>query len=320
MAATQAPMNDAEARVIDPILTAVARGFRSRLEPVAEVLFPRVNVDERSGKIMSFGADDFRLMNTVRAHGANTKRITYGYGTEPFSLEDYRLEGTVPAEVRRGRRIAPRLDLLEGAIRRVRNVQAREREKEAADLALNPNNYSTTHKLTISDPNDQWNDPDSDPFTDVLEAKEVIRADTGEDPNVFVLGPRPLRFLRSHPKILDRLSTARDRPPATLDQLATLFEVDRIVRAGTMYFNGTKNVDMWGTAALLAFTTPASEEEQGSPNFGYTYQLTGYPNAEEPYLDRNPNVWAGPVADARRVVMAGPLAGFLFVGAVPAAA
>ena len=59
-------MNNAQARVIDPILTTVARGFK---HPgfVADRLFPRVNVNARGGNVISFGREDFRLYNTRRA-------------------------------------------------------------------------------------------------------------------------------------------------------------------------------------------------------------------------------------------------------------
>jgi hypothetical protein len=56
--------------------------------------------------------------------------------------------------------------------------------------------------------------------------------------------------------------------------------------------------------------------EMGSPNLGYTYQLSGYPLAEEAYYERNTKTWYAPVTDARQVVLAGASAGFLFVNAV----
>jgi hypothetical protein len=73
---------------------------------------------------------------------------------------------------------------------------------------------------------------------------------------------------------------------------------------------------VWGKDAILAFTTPASMQEMGSPNFGYTYQLEDYPVVEEGYLDRNTNTWYYPTADAAQPVFTGPSAGFLFKNAV----
>ena len=116
--------------------------------------------------------------------------------------------------------------------------------------------------------------------------------------------------------MLDRLSTAADRPPATLAQLAALFEVQTVVEAGSVYHNGTDFVDVWGTFAHLAYTTPASVAEMGSPNFGYTYQLANYPVAEEAYYDRNTETWYFPVADCRQPQLVGAGAGYLWTTAV----
>ena len=51
-----------QARVVDPILSAVARGYRSPKAAVANVLFPIVTVGLRAGRIISFGPDDFKLV------------------------------------------------------------------------------------------------------------------------------------------------------------------------------------------------------------------------------------------------------------------
>ena len=90
----------------------------------------------------------------------------------------------------------------------------------------------------------------------------------------------------------------------------------QIVEGEAVYHDGTQFQDVWGTDAILAFTTPASMQEMGSPSYGYTYQLEGRPIVEEGYEDRNANSWVNPVADARKAVLAGASAGFIFKTAV----
>ncbi len=308
----------AQARVIDPILTEVARAAAVQSSPVADVLFPIVGVGARAGRIISFGNEDFRLVNSARAPGTNTKRVQFGYASGTFSLVDYSLEGSVPIEILQEGQEVPGIDHARMAITKVRNMQALEREKQCADLALNAASYAASNKLTLSS-TDRWDvytDPASDPIADVQAAREAVRAQIGVRPNVFTLGPKVLTALRSHPKILDRLSTAADRPPASLAQLAALFEIERIVEGGMIYHNGTSFVDVWGTFAHLAYVTPRSMQEMGSPSFGYTYQLRDYPIAEEAYYGRNEKTWFFPVTDARQPVLAGASAGFLFTTAV----
>ena len=184
-----------QARVVDPILSAVARGYRSPKAAVANVLFPIVTVGLRAGRIISFGPDDFKLVNTARAPGANTKRIQFGYAGENYSLVDYRLEGAVPNELQEEASNGPGIDLSSNAVRRVQNTMALEREKQAADLARNEARYGAGNKETLSGTS-QWSDPASDPFTDIMDGKESIRAKIGERPNVLTLGPKVLTALR----------------------------------------------------------------------------------------------------------------------------
>lgn len=309
-----AQQTPSQARVLDPILTAVARGYRSPKAAVANVLFPMVPVGVRAGRILSFGPDDFKLISTARAPGANTRRVQFGYSSETFALADHRLEGSVPVELQEEAQAVPGIDLASTAVRRVQNMMALEREKKAADLARNAALYASDNKATLSGTS-QWSDPASDPFTDIMDAKEVIRGKTGEMPNVLEAGPKVLTALRTHPKVLERLSTAKDRPPATLMQLQALFELDQIVKGEAVYHDGTQFQDVWGKDAILAFTTPASMQEMGSPNFGYTYQLQDRPIVQEAYYDGNTHTWYYPVSDAYQPVFTGPSAGFLFSAA-----
>lgn len=307
--------NLSQVRVVDPLLTEIARGYGSPNARIADVLFPIVGVRARAGKIISFGPDAFRIVNTARAPGANTKRIQLGYASGDFSLTDHRLEGSVPIEHEEEADEVPGIDLGEHAVNTVQDVMANEREKQAADLARNEANYPAANKDTLTG-DDLWGDPDSDPFAQVNAAKEVIRKKIGRRPNVLVPSPSALNKLRNHPKVLDRLSITADRPPATIEQLQRLFEIDRIVEGESNYADGPDAApdfhDMWGDDAVLAYVTPASMQQRGSPNYGYTYRLRDRPIVEEPYFEKNPQTWFYPVSDAYRVYLVGATAGFLF--------
>jgi hypothetical protein len=308
-------MTPGAARVLDPILTEVARGYRSNASPVAQILFPRVAVGQRGGRIISFGPDDFKLLNSSRAPGANTKRVQFGYASGNFALVDYSLEGSVPIELMQEAGAVPGLDLGAAAVRKVRNMQELERENQAAQLARNPANYGASNKIQLSGPT-QFSHANGDPFGVIETGKEAVRSQTGQRPNVLVLAPKVLNSLRSNVKVLDRLTTAKDRPPATIAQLAALFEVETVVEAAAIAHDGSGFVDLWGKDALLAYTTPASMADMGSPNIGYTYQLDEMPVVEEPYYDRNSKSWYYPVTDARQVVLAGASAGYFIQDAV----
>lgn len=307
-----------QARVIDPILTSVARSVAIQSSPVADLLFPIVQVGARGGRVISFGSEDFKLISSARAPGSNTKRVQFGYSSTPYYLADHSIEGAVPIELLQEGQEVPSIDQARVAIAKVRNMMALEREYQCATIATTAASYGNDNKLTLSS-NDRWDvygHADSNPIADIQAAREAVRKQIGVRPNLLTLGPKVLTALRSHPLILDRLSTASDRPPASLAQLAALLEIDRVVEGGMIYHNGTAFVDVWGTFAHLAYTPPASLAEMGSPSFGYTYQLEGYPLAREAYYGDNEKTWYFPVEDARMPVLAGAGAGFLFTTAV----
>lgn len=309
-------MTNSQARVVDPILTAVARGYVSQKAAVANILFPTVRTGQRAGRIIKFNGDSFKLMSTARAPGAATKRVQFGYSSETYSLVDHRLEGAVPTELMEEAAAVPGLDLGAMAIRQVQDIIALERENLAATLARTAANYGAGSKATLTS-TDQWSHASSNPFVQIETAREAIRSQTGERPNVLVVGPKVLSALRSHSVILNRLSTSSDRNPATLAQLAALFEIDQIVEGAAVYQKADGTIDdVWGKDAVLAFSTPRSMQEMGSPSFGYTYQLADRPMVEEAYYGNNESTWYYPYTDAYQPVIAGSVAGYLIKDAV----
>lgn len=58
-----APINTRQAAVVDPILSTHARGYRNS-EFVAQVLFPRVTIPNRSMRVIKFGKESFRMLGS----------------------------------------------------------------------------------------------------------------------------------------------------------------------------------------------------------------------------------------------------------------
>lgn len=307
-------MTGAQARVIDPILTTAAQGYQNA-EMVGMALFPYVPVQQRGGKIISFGKEDFRLYATGRAPGANTKRVQFGHAGAAYALEQHALEGLVPFELLEEAAAVPGIDLGSGAVRKVQNIIALRLEKAQADLALDASKYATSNKTTLSG-TDQWSDTGSDPAGDVEAAKDAVRAQIGRRPNTIVMGAAVFSALRNHAKVIDRIKyTGRDS--ATPELLAALFGVQRVLVGDAIYEadNGTM-ADVWGKKVVLAYTEVGGITDQGLPTYAYTYRLGGYPIVEQPYQDRNAKSWIYPVTDEVSPVIAGASAGFLISGAV----
>jgi hypothetical protein len=253
----------------------------------------------------------------VRAPGADTKHIQVGYGSEKFSLVDNRLMGLVPIEIMEEADAVPGIDLAAATIRVVQGKMELEREVAAAALARAPGAYAGSNKAALSG-SSQWTDPASNPFVVIETAKEAIRAKIGRRPNVMELGPKVLSALRTHPKVLEKLSTATDRTPATMAQLQALFEIAQIIEGQAIQdVNGTF-ADVWGNDVILAYVAPKSLQEMGSQNFGYTYQLRSRPMVEQAHWNNSKASWMYPVSDASQAVLTSADSGYLITSAVPA--
>jgi Phage major capsid protein E len=311
-------LSPSQARVIDPILSTIAQGYQNS-EMVANYLFPTVPVGLRGGNIITFGKEGFMLYGSQRAPGENTKRVSFGYSGAPYALVDYSLEGLAPVEIMQEAQNGPGIDIGQSTIAGVSDIMALRLEKQAADIARTAASYAAANKITRSG-TAQWSDLTtgvSDPINDIENAKDAVRAATGKRPNTVVMGAAVMAKLRQHPKIVDRIKyTGRD--VATPELLAALFGVQRVVVGDAIYSNdaGTAFTDVWGKDVVVAYTEIGSMASSGLPSYGYTYQLSGYHQVEEPYFDRNAKSWIYPVTRVEAPVLASALAGYLITNAV----
>lgn len=306
----------AQARVIDPILTTVAQGYRNA-KFIGSALFPAVPVDQRGGKIVAFGKEDFMIYRTARAPGTNTPRVQFGYSSAPYALEQHALEGQVPFEQMQDARQVPGIDQGQLAVRKVQNIIGLRLEKAQADLATTAANYPTGNKTTLSG-TAQWSDyTNSNPSANIETAKEVIRSKIGLRANVVEIGAAVFSVLKQHPAIIDRIKyTGRD--VVTTELLAALWGVDRVVVGDAVYASDAGVFsDVWGKFVVVAYTDTTGLMDMGVPTFGYSYQLRGYPIVERPYEDRSAKSWIYPVTDEVMPVIAASSAGYLYSAVVP---
>lgn len=311
-------MTPSSARVIDPILSTVAQGY-SNNDFVGSALFPFVPVQQRGGKILTFGKEDFAIYATARAPGAKTSRIEIGYTSGSFALTDYSLEGVVPFELMQEAQAVPGINLGMASVRKVQNIIGLQLEKAQADLALTAASYASSNKNTSLASTTLWSDLTSGashPIANIETGKEAVRASIGKYPNTIVVGAAVMKSLRQHPDIIDRMKyTGRDVP--TPEILASLFGVSKVLVGSAIYADATGAfVDVWGKNVVLAYTELASVADMGAPSYGYTYRLGGYPLVEVPYQDRNAKSWVYPVTDSNSPVIAGATAGYLIQPAV----
>lgn len=318
-------MTPGQTRIIDPILTTHARGWRTPdIMRVGSLLFPRAPIQMRGAKIIKFGKEAFRKYNSIRSGSENTKRIRVGYSSDSVSLVEHRLEGLVTRKQLDESAGVPGVSLGMRAINVPLDAIAREIELEQATIAQSTANYDANHKLALSG-TDRWDDyTNSNPGADMDDAHEAIRATTGRKGNLLVLGPLVKRKLRRHPKILGHFYTGAPNGAQSVSdqQLAEYFDVRQVVCGDEVWLPETSTdddpfTDVWGKNAVLAYVPSISGDgDIEVPSFGYTYFLEGYPMVEQPYYDNNITSWAYPVTDEVKAVLTGMGAGFLFTSCI----
>ena len=304
----------AQRRVIDPILSTIVLGF-VHPEHIGMQLFPRVPVMVSGGKVIEFDKSAFRLYNTSRAPGTAFKRVQFGYQGQPYALENHGLEAPVPREHQREAGVVPGIDLATRAVNGVMRINSLILEKAQADLARDDTKYDANHKNTLSG-TDQWNDySNSNPITDVNDAKEAIRSTTGVYPNTIEIPATVMKILTEHPKIVEKIKYS-ERGIVTAEILAAVFDIPKVIVGKAIAFDDADaSIDVWGKDVVLAYVpdNPSGMEE---PSFAYTYVMEGHPNVEVPYWEDSTKSWIYGVGYERAPVLTGMVSGFVIKNAV----
>lgn len=307
-------MTPGAARVADPVLTEFAIGFR-QAGLVYPILFPRLPVSTRAGKIVVFGKQAFQRTRQPRAPGSNVRRIPLSYSSQSYAIQDDALDAQVPRELVEEALAGPGINLALGAVAVVRTMQENGIEYAAAGLARNAANYANGNKVALSG-TAQWSDPSSDPVQAIADAREAVRGKVGVRPNVAVIPAAVMAKLANHPKIVERYKyTGRDS--VTAEMLAALLGLERIAVADAIDADDAGTMtDIWGKDVVLAYTDPAPVRTLGTPTYGATYAMAGYPVVESERWDADTRSWVYGTTEAASPVITAPDAAFLFQSAV----
>lgn len=300
----------AQTRVIDPILSAHARGY-TRPGYIAKKLFPVAFVGTYGGQVIEFGKEAFRLYSTRRAPGSNTKRVDLGYAGKPFAIVPSAIEVKVPRELMRDAAQVPSIDLASNAVDGGMGILELEHEYVSAQLARAAGNYDAGHKVALIG-TAKWTGSASDPSTDISTAQEAIRKSIGVRGNTVVLSASAFAALETNAKIIERLKyTGRDS--VTPELLAKLWNVKEVVVGEAVVATGQNDDfgDVWGDDVVVAYVSQNPRGNAAEPSFGYTYAIDGMPSVESPYYENNAKSWIYGVSNDASPVLSGMTAGYL---------
>jgi hypothetical protein len=301
-------LTNAGARMIDPILSNVAQGYKNS-EFVGNYLFPRVPVQVSGGQIIEFGKEAFYSYNLRRSPGGVTKRIQFGYLGKPFALLQDSGEVPVPREWMRDASIVPGIDLGTRAINLGMKAILKSLETDQATIAINATNYDAAHKVALAGAT-KWSTATGTPSNDIDTAREAIRSAVGVYPNVVLMSAVAFNAARNNPNVTARFQyTTTDS--ISEEMLARLWNVDKVIvgKAITMTDAGVSS-DIWGNNVVLAYTNLGSQNAE-EPSYGYTYTMDGNPLVEQTYWDPATKSWVYPVNFERVPVLSGITSGYL---------
>lgn len=309
-AADGAQISAEAARVVDPVLTTAARGYRHP-QHVRHWLFPRVPTSARGGRRIEFDRTDFRRVNARRAYGANTQRVQFGHEGRKYALEPYRLLGAQPVEPAQEAMAVAGVDMGMRAADGTQALISLDQEIEAAELATSLASYDADHRVTVA-PDDRWTAAGANPTEQVMAGVEVIRQATGMRPNLALMGGAVFSRISVHPNVLQQIRYLPEgKQIADAADLARMWRLERVVVGDSIYVDEDDvSHDVWGNHVVLAYTRVGSIS-RWEPSYGYGYHLTGYPMVEQAYLDRDSNTWLYPVADEYEPQIVGADAGYL---------
>lgn len=303
-------MNLSQTRVVDPILTTHARGYR-QAEMIGHLLLPYADVAMYGGQVIEFDDSAFDVYATDRAPGTNLQRVIYGYAGKPYAIIPNGLQAVVPRQRVIDAAAGPGINLKSRSVNMVLRALALAHEVRTAALVLNDANYDTDHKVTLAS-GAEWSHADSDPAGDIETGKEAIRTSIGIYPNTLVLPASALRQCRTNASLLSRASSVNIKK-INLDALKQIFEVDNILVGAAVAKSAGVKGDVWGTSAVLAYVSPGAAVDANieEPSFGYTYRMQGMPMVEPYYWDQSCDSWVATVHNDATPVLAGMGAGYL---------
>ncbi len=241
---------------------------------IHEQIAPAVPVIKQTAKIYSYGADNLRIVNTIRSKGGKSNGIDWSvskasvYDLEDHALHDYIAEEDYENEEKP---IDAKIDTTE-TLTDVLMI--------AKEYALAQSLQSTsimTNNTTLTG-TDQWNDYDnSDPIGDITTGIEAVYDATGKVPNTIIIARDSWIKLLYHPKIKDMFPGASAITADILMKgIGRIFpDITKVLVGNVQYNNSNKGGSLslarvWSKTCLVAFIEPTPKKK--SQTLAYTFQ------------------------------------------------
>lgn len=308
-------MNLDQVRIIDPILTQLAQGYKNA-EGVSTFFAPSVSMSVRAGRALTFGKEAFASQSFLRAPGTNIQKISNEFGTRSFALRQeaisWQLSEEVAAEAKNG---AAAIDLRAYAAKDAANRLMQSWEIEVASKVTDVTQYESGNVLDLATYNsgaDQFNSPTSDIEVLIDDMKEQVRSQCSVYPNKMVISPDAFNALKRNKRIRDFMQRGILVNEKSLAEIFGLDEI-RVARRLKLNTETSELENIYDNVAILFYHpsgatdgfTPALDANYGTPSFAYTYTLAGYPIATPERFNMDRRVFEGDILVERSFELVG---------------
>lgn len=237
---------------------------------IADMLSPRFPVKHESDTYYVYDKANFRIVETLRADGAESNKATFNLSTASYQLSEHALHDDITDRQRGNADKAIRLDVDVTEDLTSRNLL--QREKDLADLVQASSTFSNTLSLTSTL---AWNANTtlSNPITQIDSASTNILTASGKLPNFISTDEASFRAAKEHVSIVDRVKHT-SAESVTKEILAKLFNLDTYAVAQAQYNTAEEGQadslsDVWTDTAIIAFVekTPGLKKASGFYTF-----------------------------------------------------
>jgi hypothetical protein len=269
--------------VVDPILTAIAVGYRNPAAAmIADLVMPRVPVGAEKFKWTTYPLEEaFSTPDARVGRLGRVQQLEFGGSEQTDSTDDYGLESPIPysdieaAAEARARKVSA-FDPEGHATMMLTDAMANIREVRVAGIVHDLNQYAASRRITLAG-TDQFSDyTNSDPIGVI---KTGCESTLVFPPNTMTMGRAVWSKLSSHPKVVNAVKgNLTNAGIITKDQFRELFADYGItqVLVGDAFYNTarpgqTANLARaWGKHISLTYNNPIANPQGGGITFGFT--------------------------------------------------
>lgn len=271
--------------VVDPVLTAIAIGFRNPASArIADDVLPRSNVGAERFKWTEYPLDEaFNIPDDRVGRTGRVQQLEFGGTEKTDEVEDRGLDSPVPYSdidaARRARELGLSTFDPEGhATTMLTDTIANIREVRVAGLVNTLGTYAASRRITLAGTSQLSDYANSDPIGVIKTGCEKTLI---FPPNKMVMGREVWSKLSSHPKIVNAVKgNLTNEGIVTKQQFVDLFSEYGIqdLHVGDAWYNTARPgqpvnlARAWGKHIALLHINPMATVEGGGVTFGMTAQ------------------------------------------------